>query len=120
MVVFIIINLQKWRLYIKILESLLTSSLEEAVNNMRELLHSCNISGFNLLLQQENILIIQQLRKSIDSDYATDLRLSEVARKLGITPEYLSSIFKKYMEEIFGIPYRYKNKEHAVFLQRNI
>lgn len=81
--------------YIKILESLLTSSLEEAVNNMRELLHSCNISEFQSVITTEYSYYTTAARKLIDSDYATDLRLSEVARKLGITPEYLSSIFKK-------------------------
>lgn len=81
--------------YISQLELLTHCSFEEAVESMRSLLHSFEIQQFQEVIAIGFSDYAAAARDMIEKHYATDLTLGDMARHFGITPEYLSSSFRK-------------------------
>ena len=70
-------------------------SFDEAVILMRNVLHSFDAQKFQEIIGVGLMDYAAAAREMIEKHYASDLTLGGTARQFGITPEYLSGIFRK-------------------------
>ena len=70
-------------------------TLRQGIAMMRERLHSFDARAYQEIVTADFSDWANKAREMIETHYAEDLSLGEVARGFGITPEYLSSIFRK-------------------------
>lgn len=79
-----------------------THTLEELDQVVEELLRFLNIQS-NQALPEERNLVIMRAKSMIHEFYSTGITLDEIANKLNITPEYLSSQFHKETGQTFSV-----------------
>lgn len=81
--------------YSTTMEKMMRCSFDEAVSVMRDILHSFDVQKFQEIIGVGLMDYASAAREMIEKHYASDLTLGSTARQFGITPEYLSGIFRK-------------------------
>ncbi|MBQ5769722.1 MAG: helix-turn-helix domain-containing protein, partial [Clostridia bacterium] len=81
--------------YSRTMEKLMHCSFDEAVHVMRNVLHSFDVQKYQEIIGVGLMDYAAAARELIEKHYASDLTLGGTARQFGITPEYLSAIFRK-------------------------
>lgn len=81
--------------YFEGLNALQYLSLDQAVTLLRNTLHNLQHSNFQDIIDVGFSDYANQTKEIIDQNYSTDLSLGDIARRFDITPEYLSTVFRK-------------------------
>jgi len=81
--------------YSRCMDRLMHCSFDEAVVMLRGILYSFDVQKFQEVIGVGLMDYASAARELIEKQYASDLTLGGMARHFGITPEYLSSIFRK-------------------------
>lgn len=86
----------------QVMESILSAQDPAELNAIAEAVQYGLLSAAQQMAQSPETRIVQRAKSLIHEFYADGITLEEIARKLGITPEYLSTQFRKQSGENFS------------------